>query len=125
MLYGSTSRNPMSQFVKDIPTSLCEETRAGRSFGTSFGTSYGAKPQRDGFDYSNVLYKAPEKKANTPMDVSGIKYTSGMKVEHKTFGKGFILKVTPMGADSMLEIAFESVGTKKIMAGYARLTILS
>ena len=129
MLYGSTSRNPRSQFVNDIPTSLCEETRAGRSFG-SFGTSYGSssygsKPQRDNFDYGNVLYKEPEKKVNKPADLSGVKYTSGMKVEHKTFGKGFIIKVTPMGADSMLEIAFDSVGTKKIMAGYARLTILN
>ena len=35
-----------------------------------------------------------------------------------------ITGVTPMGNDAMLEIAFENVGTKKIMAGYAKLTIL-
>ena len=47
-----------------------------------------------------------------------------MRVEHKTFGEGFIIKTIPMGNDAMLEIAFDSVGTKKIMAGYAKLKIL-
>jgi DNA helicase-2/ATP-dependent DNA helicase PcrA len=35
-----------------------------------------------------------------------------------------ILGVTPMGNDTLLEIAFDTVGTKKIMAGFAKLTIL-
>ena len=47
-----------------------------------------------------------------------------MQVEHNTFGKGLILKVTPMGNDAMLEIAFDTVGTKKIMAGFAKLKTL-
>ena len=47
-----------------------------------------------------------------------------MRIEHKTFGQGMITKVSPMGNDAMLEIAFDTVGTKKIMAGYAKLTIL-
>ena len=34
-----------------------------------------------------------------------------------------IISVTPMGNDSLLEIAFENVGTKKIMAGFAKLII--
>ncbi|MBO5908782.1 MAG: hypothetical protein J6Q67_03245, partial [Clostridia bacterium] len=49
---------------------------------------------------------------------------AGQQVEHKTFGKGMILKVTPMGNDTLLEIAFDTVGTKKIMAGFAKLTVL-
>ena len=47
-----------------------------------------------------------------------------MRVSHGTFGEGLILKVTPMGNDAMLERAFDSVGTKKLMAGYAKLKIL-
>ena len=121
MLYGSTSRNPRSQFVNDIPASLCEETNARRGFAVSAQSTQRA----GGFDYDNVMYKEPEKKTIQPASLDGVNYTSGMKVEHKTFGVGFILKVTPMGADSLLEIAFDSVGTKKIMAGYARLKILN
>ena len=38
-----------------------------------------------------------------------------------TFGEGEILSVKPMGADVLYEIAFEKVGTKKLMATYAKL----
>ena len=37
------------------------------------------------------------------------------------FGEGLVLSVTPMGGDHMVEIAFDKVGTKRIMATYARL----
>ena len=35
-----------------------------------------------------------------------------------TFGEGTVLNVSPMGADHMYEIAFDNVGTKKLMANY-------
>ena len=40
-------------------------------------------------------------------------------VRHKTFGEGLVLTVLPMGNDAMLEIAFDGVGTKKLMANTA------
>ena len=49
----------------------------------------------------------------------------GDRVSHRTFGEGCILTATPMGNDTLLEIAFEQVGTKKLMANFARLTKLS
>ena len=36
-------------------------------------------------------------------------------VVHKAFGKGMILSVTPVGGDALMEIAFDNVGTKKLM----------
>ena len=38
-----------------------------------------------------------------------------------TFGEGEILSVTSMGADNLYEVMFDKVGTKKLMASYARL----
>jgi DNA helicase-2/ATP-dependent DNA helicase PcrA len=49
-------------------------------------------------------------------------FAAGDRVRHATFGEGEILTVRAMGADTMYEIAFERVGTKKLMATYARLT---
>ena len=49
-------------------------------------------------------------------------YTVGQIVNHKTFGQGMILSVTPAGNDTLLEIAFDKVGTKKLMANFAKLT---
>ena len=62
----------------------------------------------------NIVYPKKEIESKT-------NYTVGERVKHKTFGEGMITSVTNMGNDSMLEIAFDSVGTKKVMANFARL----
>ena len=48
-------------------------------------------------------------------------YRAGDTVKHKTFGQGMVLSATPMANDTLLEIAFEKVGTKKLFANFARL----
>ena len=48
-------------------------------------------------------------------------YSVGETVKHKAYGTGVILSMQKMANDTMLEIAFEKVGTKKIMANYAKL----
>ena len=42
-------------------------------------------------------------------------------MRHKTFGQGLILSATKMANDTLLEIAFDKVGTKKLFANYGRL----
>jgi DNA helicase-2/ATP-dependent DNA helicase PcrA len=37
-------------------------------------------------------------------------------VEHSAFGRGMVLSVMKMGGDALLEIAFDTIGTKKLMA---------
>ena len=140
MLYGSTNRNIPSRFLKEIPEEYCECTAdisplsfgGERSFNDSFfeddfsyqrkrTVAYGYNPQKTSSaptrSYGSSFVKKPESKPASS-------YCAGQQIEHKTFGKGMILKVTPMGNDTLLEIAFDSVGTKKIMAGFAKLTVL-
>ncbi|MBQ8416563.1 MAG: UvrD-helicase domain-containing protein [Clostridia bacterium] len=50
------------------------------------------------------------------------RFSAGDRVRHLNFGEGEILSVKPMGADILYEIAFDRVGTKKLMATYAKLT---
>ena len=45
----------------------------------------------------------------------------GDRVLHNTFGEGSILKIEPMGNDHLLTIHFDKVGSKRLMATYARL----
>ena len=52
----------------------------------------------------------------------GAQFQPGDRVKHITFGTGEILSVKPMGADILYEIIFDKVGTKKLMATYAKLT---
>jgi DNA helicase-2/ATP-dependent DNA helicase PcrA len=62
--------------------------------------------------------------AKKTVDASTCQYSVGQRVEHKTFGEGLILSSSPMGNDTLLEIAFDTVGTKKLMAAYAKLKVL-
>ena len=45
----------------------------------------------------------------------------GERVNHRVFGVGTILTITPMGGDHLVEVAFDKVGTKRIMATFAKL----
>ena len=48
---------------------------------------------------------------------SGIlaQFRKGEMVQHTAFGRGMITAVTPMGGDALIEIAFDNVGTKRLM----------
>ena len=48
-------------------------------------------------------------------------FKAGDTVSHRVFGDGVVSRVTPMGNDMLLEIAFQKVGTKKLMAKMANL----
>lgn len=114
MLYGMTSRNLPSRFVKEIPEEFCECV--------GFVKHYTASPtvsKTKANTYSNSFGIG---KPTQPTSADSVVYSVGQQVSHKTFGKGMIISVTPTGPDTMLEIAFENVGTKKIMANYAKLT---
>ena len=43
-------------------------------------------------------------------------FKKGESVSHAVFGKGMIISVTKAGGDAILEIAFDDVGTKRLMA---------
>jgi DNA helicase-2/ATP-dependent DNA helicase PcrA len=51
-------------------------------------------------------------------------FSVGDRVHHKIFGDGTVLSVTPMANDTLLEVAFDSKGTKKIMANYTKITVI-
>ena len=64
----------------------------------------------------------PKASAAKPADAQNKSFAPGDIVVHKTFGRGRVVKVTPVAGDHIVEIAFEKVGTKKTMANYAPLT---
>jgi len=52
----------------------------------------------------------------------GFLSNADQRVRHRKFGSGFIVGIQPIGADYRIEIAFDTVGTKNLMAAYAGLT---
>ena len=125
MIFGTTSHNRLSRFAGEIPQELLEET-SSRNF--SFHSSpFGGPARRDrpqqraaapqGGNFAAQVYRpTPSKPAPAGT------FRPGDKVTHKTFGTGLILNATPMANDTLLEIAFDRVGTKKLFANFARLT---
>lgn len=57
----------------------------------------------------------------TPVIEHTFEFKAGDMVEHRKFGKGMILSVTPSGNDVKLEIVFDDVGTKSLMGSFAKL----
>lgn len=114
MLYGSTSHNAPSPFLEEIPEELVEEKRKVTLSQQKPSVQRAAKPKKT-FDHS---FGPAAPKPSAPAG----SYRVGDTVGHKLFGTGVVLSAQPMGNDTLLEIAFEKAGTKKLMANFARLT---
>ncbi len=122
MLYGSTQRNIPSRFLVEVPEALIERTGRKQSSQMSFTELARGDYERQGAKRTGYLDKARQQAAKTTVSkMPAPKFNTGDTVRHKVFGIGVIISVKPMGNDSMLEIAFEKAGTKKLMANYAKL----
>ncbi|MDY4939336.1 MAG: 3'-5' exonuclease [Oscillospiraceae bacterium] len=124
MIFGMTNRNRVSRFVEEIPETLVEHTRS---------RDYSARPvSMPNFGGAKPFGEAP--KTKSVAEAGGFTpkprvkpapagtYRVGDTVLHKTFGTGLIVSATPMANDTLLEVAFDKVGTKKLFANFARLT---
>lgn len=128
MLFGSTSRNMPSRFLVEIPEHLLEKTgrRSVFSQNNLFDNDNHISGGYSRYEGTGFLQK--ERKRATAAAAAAAKpkapaqsYATGDTVVSKVFGRGVVLSVRPMGNDSMLEIAFDTAGTKKLMANYAKL----
>lgn len=115
MLFGSTGRNPESRFLGEIPKEFCDISAEMGFSGYGSTYSYASKPIAR--QTSTFNFKSETKAA-------GANYRVGMAVEHRVFGEGIIMSVVKMSDDCMLEVNFKGVGTKKLMANFAKLKII-
>lgn len=133
MLYGQTSRNMPSRFLREIPSSVIDDQSvvARRSTGfTTPRTAYANASRNElGHSSNNKIGSYTQSsssahkfgQAGNAAQKNNIDFKVGDTVCHKSFGTGTVLTVTPMGGDMLLEVAFDKAGTKKMMANYARL----
>ena len=115
MIYGRTSSSLPSRFLKEIPEA-CIQKRGGyrpSQAAVSGGydrpySSYSSRPKPRYHSESSML----SSKSAAPM----LELQQGDMVTHAAFGRGMVLTVNKMGGDALLEIAFDDIGTKKLMA---------
>ncbi len=120
MVFGQTGRNRLSRFVEEVPEQYLEKVKT-----KDVAPSFGFRSQRDARPaFSPKSSRAPVSTVGqTPKaPAAAIDFSVGDRVRHKVFGSGTVLSITPMGNDHLLEIIFETAGTKKIMANFAKLT---
>ncbi len=126
LLFGSTARNLPSRFLVEIPEHLVEKTGRKSVFSQAnlFDNDNHISGGYSRYEGTGFLQRersrVPTAAAAKPK-VAAQTYQTGDTVVSKVFGKGVILSVKPMGNDNLLEVAFDTVGTKKLMANYAKL----
>lgn len=118
MLYGRTSASLPSRFLNEIPENLIikkggyYQKTSNTDFGhaSSFGTiAASPRPQ---------MYKSAMQSSSVSFSQNApyLELNKGDMVQHTAFGKGMVLSVLKMGGDALLEIVFDEIGTKKLMA---------
>lgn len=112
MLFGSTTRNRSSRFLEEIPGELTDR----KDLTVHTYTPYQPQTKRAPAAFSVEPAGRPAKAAPAAID-----FKVGDTVSHRVFGNGMVVSMTPMANDVLVEVAFDKVGTKKIMANFARL----
>ncbi len=153
-IFGSTSYNPVSRFLEEIPQELLQGYE--EAFGTTsnketmfkdspYTWSYGSKNNGNIKTYkanekepvmaaktnSNFAFRTAEsflnnlsKKITSGKEVDLSQYEAGVRVFHKKFGEGTISLVEPEGEDLKVDINFDKAGHKRLMAKFANLEII-
>lgn len=113
MLYGRTNAALASRFLKEIPENVIE--RKGGFYRQESATPRYGSYQYQVPTYQNAKKEIPAYAAPAPK-TAVLELNKGDMVQHTAFGRGMVLSVLKMGGDALLEIAFDDIGTKKLMS---------
>ncbi|MDX1693573.1 MAG: DNA helicase II, partial [Ketobacteraceae bacterium] len=107
-LFGSESMNPPSRFIREIPADCLQEVRLNTSV---------TRP---------VAFNTPRPKAKATWASvgSGLPYNLGQRVHHKKFGEGVVLRIEGQGGNAQVQVMFDGVGEKRLVAQYAKLEVI-
>ena len=126
MLYGRTSGTIKSRFLGEIPEEYVvkkggikpkAETENRPRYNTGYG-GYGTRshqPSPQQIARKEHIKRSEASNLTAPAGAV-LDLNKGDTVMHAAFGKGLVLSVLKMGGDALLEIAFDDIGTKKLMA---------
>ena len=120
MLFGRTTANRLSRFLEESELAspaaapdrrpFADRSFAGRS---SEGSRFSDRAATDRKLGRTSSFPAQNKSVLTQEALPAL--SVGQTVTHNAFGKGIVVKLTPMGGDQLIEIRFDSVGSKKLM----------
>ena len=115
MLFGTTNRNLTSRFLKEIDPELIEKhdnTVSARNV---------KEPAVTVVHSISLQQQLAKQKSQAGTGEQSVHYAQGDRIHHNIFGDGTILTVREMANDALLEIEFDKVGKKKLMANFAKI----
>ena len=115
MLYGRTNACMPSRFLKEIPEECIVKKGGFRPYQAAASTGYD-RPYSTYSSRPKPRYHSESSMVTSKSAVPMLELQQGDMVQHAAFGRGMVLTVTKMGGDALLEIAFDDIGTKKLMA---------
>ncbi|MEG1896396.1 MAG: 3'-5' exonuclease, partial [Oscillospiraceae bacterium] len=129
MIFGQTKRPQPSRFVEEIDKSVCEIINKNQRIALSSNTQSGGLYPNGGtsthtrsggisFNAGTIAARPSAQGTTIKKPIAKVQFEVGDKVAHKVFGNGTVQKITPLANDAMLEILFDSVGIKKVMANF-------
>lgn len=149
-IFGSTSYNAMSRFIEEIPEEYVEgleeiqNSKEENAYASPYAWEYGKskvgvssykmnsekagqvkKEVEKTYNFrtaESFLNSLSAKPNNKEIDLS--QYKAGNRVYHKKFGEGIINYVEQEGDDLKVDITFDKVGHKRLMAKFAGLEII-
>ncbi len=128
MLFGRTSYNQPSRFLREIDDSLLTYTGQARKANTSFNATYKSSVSQSQFGSGVSLSDAIKGRKSA---TSSVKRAVGQApkavadwgigdiAQHKKWGNGTVLDVSGTGSNMELKIAFPEVGLKRLLAQMA------
>ena len=143
MLFGQTEPKMPSRFLEEIPAENMrwlgkpEPRKAlqwddnwndgwSGGWGSTTRGTYKAQEVKQQTRQKPLQNSVATRRAPAAASAPLMQLSAGDQVRHSAFGQGMVLSVRPMGGDALIEVAFDKVGTKKLMlkAAGAHLTKL-
>lgn len=120
MIRGETQYNKMSRFLKEVPPQLL-------STGKIVEKEELELPKQNAYVQAKQSFQAKPFMISKPIQQFGVKsgeglsYGVGDRVRHMKFGEGTVTAITEGGRDYEVSVDFDSAGTKKMFASFAKL----
>lgn len=122
MIRGETQYNKVSRFVKEIPAELLSGEIRKPSYGESREQKLPVRPKRPAVSRQPSGQSMQAKAFASARTVGGsLDYGVGDRVSHVKFGNGTVTGIVEGGRDFEVTVAFDTAGTKKMFASFAKL----
>ncbi len=114
-IYGKTVYQRPSRFIKEIESQIKTDNKRSKHISVnSFINSTAEKTK-------SIIGMKPVVKPHAEDMKAASDFSTGDIVYHKKFGRGMVINAKKYGKDTLVEIAFDNVGTKQLMANFAKL----